>query len=82
MVRTQIQLTEEQVARLKQIAAARHKPMAEVIRQAVDVLIKTRNVVDREDRFQKAIEAAGRFHSGLRDVSAQHDQYLAEVFQR
>ena len=82
MVRTQIQLTEDQVAKLKQIASARHKPMAELIRQAVDMLIKTGNVVDREDRLQKAIEAAGRFHSGLRDVSAQHDQYLAEVFQR
>ena len=36
MVRTQIQLPEEQVAMLKKMAVAQHKSMAEMIRQAVD----------------------------------------------
>ena len=36
MVRTQIQLPEEQVAMLKKMAVAQHKSMAEIIRQAVD----------------------------------------------
>jgi len=36
MVRTQIQLTEEQARALKEIAAARGESMAEVIRRAVD----------------------------------------------
>jgi predicted DNA-binding protein len=36
MIRTQIQLTEEQAARLKAVAARRGISMAEVIRQAVD----------------------------------------------
>ncbi|MCX5847590.1 MAG: ribbon-helix-helix domain-containing protein [Deltaproteobacteria bacterium] len=35
MVRTQIQLPEEQVAMLKKMAAAQHKSMAEIIRQAI-----------------------------------------------
>ena len=36
MVRTQIQLPEEQVALLKKMAAAEHKSMAEIIRQSID----------------------------------------------
>jgi len=36
MVRTQIQLPEEQVALLKKMAAAQHESMAGIIRQAVD----------------------------------------------
>ena len=82
MVRTQIQLTEEQAAILKKIASARHKSMAELIRQAVEMLFKSGNVVDTEARIEKAIAAAGRFHSGLHDISLKHDKYLAETLNK
>ena len=42
MVRTQIQLPEEQVAMLKKMAAAQHKSMAEMIRQAIDFFAKAK----------------------------------------
>jgi hypothetical protein len=42
MVRTQIQLPEEQLAMLKKMAAADHKSMAEIIRQSVDYFAKTK----------------------------------------
>jgi hypothetical protein len=42
MVRTQIQLPEEQVALLKKMAAAQHESMAEIIRQAVDFFAKAK----------------------------------------
>ena len=29
---------------------------------------------------ERAINLAGRFHSGVADISEQHDRYLAEVF--
>ena len=80
MVRTQIQLTEEQVKALKKIALSRHLSIAEIIRQAVDIVIRTNTMVDIEERRKRAIDIAGRFGSGKRDISRKHDTYLAEAF--
>ena len=80
MVRTQIQLTEEQVKALKKIALSRHLSIAELIRQAVDIIIRTNTVVDIEERRKRAIDIVGRFSSGKRDISRKHDRYLVEAF--
>ena len=80
MVRTQIQLTEEQVKALKKIALSRHLSIAEIIRQAVDIVIRTNTMVDIEERRKRAIDIVGRFSSGKRDISRKHDTYLAEAF--
>ena len=80
MVSTQIQLTEEQVKALKKIALSRHLSIAEIIRQAVDTVIRTNTVVDIEERRKMAIDIVGRFSSGKRDISRKHDTYLAEAF--
>ncbi len=76
MVRTQIQLTEEQVKALKKIALSRHLSIAEIIRQAVDTVIRTNTMVDIEERRKRAIDIVGRFSSGKRDISRKHDTYL------
>ena len=81
MIRTQIQLTEEQLRRLRALAAARGTSVAELIRQSVDAVAQSRGVTTHTRR-QRAIAAAGRFHSGQRDVSADHDRYLAEACQQ
>ena len=80
MVRTQIQLTEEQVKALKKIALSRHLSIAELIRQAVDTIIRTNTMVDIEERRKRAIDIVGRFSSGKRDISRKHDTYLVEAF--
>ncbi len=80
MVRTQIQLTEEQVKALKKIALSRHLSIAELIRQAVDTVIRTNTTVDIEERRKRAIDIVGRFSSGKRDISRKHDTYLVEAF--
>lgn len=76
MIRTQIQLTEKQAKNLKRIAASRHLSVAELIRQAVDNMIKSAVLVDIEERRRRALAAAGRFSSGLQDLSTEHDKYL------
>ncbi len=81
MVRTQIQLTEEQARALKELAALRQVSMAELIRQGVDTVIRSATAVDEAARIQRAIEAAGKFRSGKKDVSEHHDDYLAEAIQ-
>ncbi len=80
MVRTQIQLTEEQAARLKRIAAERGVSMAEVIRDAVDSIPEPN---DRAERWARARAVLGTFHDieGRTDVSVRHDEYLAEAIE-
>ncbi len=79
MVRTQIQLQEEQVAMLKKMAVSQHKSMAEIIRQAVDFFAKAKHGGE-EQRRRRAMAVAGRFRSGVEDLAASHDSYLAEIF--
>jgi len=81
MVRTQIQLTEEQAKALKKLSSTRHLSIAELIRQAVDTMIRLNVIVDAEERRKRAIDAAGRFSSGRRDISKEHDKYLAKAFE-
>lgn len=82
MVRTQIQLTEEQAEKLKKIAGERHLSIAELIRQAVDNLLKTGFSIDIEERKNRAVAVAGMFSSGKKDISKEHDEYLAEAFSK
>ena len=82
MVRTQIQLTEDQAKALKKIAQSRHLSVAELIRKAVDTVIKSSSVVDAEERHKRAIEIVGKFSSGKHDVSKKHDLYLTEVYNK
>lgn len=80
MIRTQIQLTEEQLDALKKMAMAYNLSMAELIRQAINAMVKSGIIIDIEERRKRAIAVAGRFHSGLRDISSKHDKYLNEVY--
>lgn len=80
MIRTQIQLTEEQARRVQQLAADKGVSMAQVIREAVEQYT-TQGTASREERVKRALEAAGRFRSGLQDLSIEHDKYLAEAFE-
>lgn len=80
MVRTQIQLTKEQAEKVKKLAAEKHTSVAELIRQAVDILIKSNVAVSEAERRMRAIAAVGRFRSGVGDLSKAHDEYLDEAY--
>ncbi len=76
MVRTQIQLTDDQAKTVKKLAIARGVSMAEFIRQAVEGVIHSSPDIDREERVKRARDIAGKFSSGKSDVSRKHDAYL------
>ncbi len=80
MIRTQIQLTEEQAKTLKKIAGKKHISMAELIRQGVNNLMRSSGGVTMEERKKRAVAVAGRFHSGKKDISTKHDDYLTGAF--
>lgn len=77
MVRTQMQLTDEQAKALKEIAAQRGVSMAELIRESVERTIKD---ADRREKWRRARSIIGRYSSGITDLSANHDKYLAEDY--
>ena len=82
MIRTQIQLTEEQAKKIKKIAASRGVPIAEVIRDAVEGTIRSSAVVISEERRKRALEIVGKFRSGKKNVSRKHDSYLTETWRK
>jgi hypothetical protein len=80
MKRAQIQLTGEQVAALKALAAASGRSVADLVREGVDLLLRSGGRAVLEKRRRRALDVVGRFASGHDDVSVEHDRHLAEVF--
>ncbi len=78
MIRTQIQLTEKQAKILKDMAKAKKVSVAELIRQGIGLLLKNSSIVDTDERKKRALQAIGKFRSGMTDVSEKHDEYLGE----
>lgn len=81
MIRTQIQLTDEQAVQVRHLAAERGVSMAELIRFSVDRLLETTpHARDRDDLRDRARELAGRFSSGVSDLAAGHDRHLSKIY--
>jgi hypothetical protein len=80
MIRTQIQLTEEQQEMLRGLSAETGWSIADLIRKGIDRLGAYRPRADRREMVERAARLAGRYSSGKPDVSAAHDKHLAEAF--
>lgn len=78
MVRTQVQLTEEQALKLKRIAAREQKSVAELVRQAIDQWLVLAEPLSVEERRQRALSIVGKHHAGVSDLGRNHDKYLNE----
>jgi predicted DNA-binding ribbon-helix-helix protein len=78
MIRTQIQLTEEQVQQLKDISQAENLSVAELVRRAVDHWLVTAAPLTVAERRERSLKAIGQFSSGLSDLAINHDKYLSE----
>jgi predicted dehydrogenase len=77
MVRTQIQLTEEQAAELKRLAAERGVSVAEVVRGFVDKGMRASRGMSWEERKRRALAVVGKYHGPV-DLSERHDDYFVE----
>jgi predicted transcriptional regulator len=80
MIRTQIQLTEEQARALRELASRDHRSMADLVRESVSEYLARRRPTDRGGLARQARELAGRFRSGRPDLAEEHDRHLEEAF--
>jgi len=81
MIRTQIQLTEQQARRLRAQARERGVSLAELIRRYVERGL-AEEAPDRAALYDRAARVVGRFRDrhGAPDVSRKHDRYLEDAF--
>jgi len=82
MVRTQIQLTDDEARALRRLAAEDSVSMSALVRQAVDRLLAARRGTPEAEVRRRAARAAGRFRSKQADLSERHDDYAAGGFAR
>jgi hypothetical protein len=79
MIRTQIQLTDEQLHKLRRAAREQGVSVAEIVRRCIDRAIDD-EIPGRRNDYARAARLVGAFedHEGARDVSARHDDYLEQ----
>jgi Arc/MetJ-type ribon-helix-helix transcriptional regulator len=80
MVRTQVQLTEEQVRALRELSAQKKRSIADLVRQSVELFLTQESKPGRALRIQRALQAAGKFSSGSADGSSEHDRHLSDAY--
>jgi len=75
MIRTQIQIEPSTYEEVKQRALKWKCSISEVIRRSV---VESLAQSQLEDKWEESLKAAGRYKSGLRDLSSNHDAYIAD----
>jgi len=89
MIRTMVQLTEEQLKALKELAKARQTSVASLVRESVEQYVATAmEETEREEKRLRAIEFIKyieehpdefRDIEGKTDVSVNHDEYFVQA---
>ena len=85
MVRTMVQLTEEQVKALKAMAKSRKTSVAKLVRESVAFYVASSTQITLQERQKRARairSIAGKYDDiqGAKDLSTNHDKYLEEAF--
>ena len=88
MIRTQIQLEEEQYRKIKEMAAVYDVSMATLIRQSVDMFIEKEEKPSKEETRLRALAFVEKIEKGeiqfqdiegKTDVSINHDEYFVKA---
>lgn len=91
MIRTMVQLTEEQLQALKALAKARKTSVASLVRESVAQYVsEATKEAEREEKWRRAMEFLDyiehhpdefRDVEGKSDVSTNHDEYFAQAIE-
>ncbi len=76
MKRVQIQFTDEQIRALRVRADGSSRPVAAIVRDAVDAWF---SADDRRLQRDRALASIGGFHSDLGDLAERHDEFVDEA---
>lgn len=76
MIRTQIQIEEDQIEWLRAESRSRGVSISHLIREGIN-LFRADQRRFPEGKKARALAAVGRFSSAMSDVSEQHDGYLS-----
>jgi hypothetical protein len=79
MVRTQIQLTEDQARKLRELSIASNESVASLIRNAIDRFLAT-GKPNRSAQYRQALSLAGKYKTEHSNTAVEHDRYLEEAF--
>ena len=82
VVRTQIQLTSEQAQRLRTIASASGRSIADLVRDGVDAVLREHGGMSRGERMRRASRIVGAFTSGTSDLATRHDDHFVAAADR
>lgn len=88
MIRTMVQLTEEQLKALKELAKARKTSVAKLVRESVAQYVAAApKAAERDEKRRRALEFIRKIETGeiqfrdkdgKTDVALNHDKYLNE----
>jgi metal-responsive CopG/Arc/MetJ family transcriptional regulator len=89
MIRTMVQLTEEQLKALKELAKARQTSVSSLVRESVKQYVATATAeAEREEKRLRALEFVRKIEAGeiqfqdiegKTDLSVNHDDYFVEA---
>lgn len=79
MIRTQIQLTEAQLRKVRRLARDEGVSLAEIIRRFIDGALG-KQATGRDVLYERAAGLLGAFRAPERHLSTRHDGHLDEVF--
>jgi hypothetical protein len=79
MIRTQVQLKEDQITWLRKKSKDSGVSISQLIREGIDLYRSKEDLLPAEKR-KKALSAIGRFSSGQKEISVQHDKYLVDAY--
>jgi predicted DNA-binding protein len=75
-----VQLTDEQLRRLRELAERQGRTVAEVIRESVDSYIAQAER-DRDELYERARNIIGMCKGGPPDLAENHDEYYAQAIE-
>ncbi len=82
LVTTHVRLPEDDLIRLRRLAAVRGVSVSELVCQGIRRVLESEAEPTREELWERASKVIGKYRSGRADVGQRHDAYLADDLPR
>ena len=80
LIRTQMQLRDDQLEALRRLSGASGRSMSALIRGAVDQMLASRRTLPATELKARGLGVVGRFASGDDTGAEEHDRHLSRAF--